>query len=391
MVLDQVTLSFATALVVVVSGVFFIAETLLRRDDGAGRVWSLGFLGAMLTTLLYMVWAYDPQAMWSVVIGNATFVSGTGCMWLGCRYFNARRMSATSLVVAGAAVGASAAVVLAGPDAGSWAGALWMFLALMVFAGLGAAEALRGEMGRYRTARALAVVLGLQSLFYVGRVVVVLIAGFDSDVFNTYFGVAAASILTVILTIVAVVVTSVLRADRAAERGPLLTASVSLLGTGGILPRASFLRVLDQALGRASARGEQIAVVAVRIDDLPQIATAFGDEIAHSVAQACRDGIARLMPALSLIGEDGATGMLTAFHASSEPDARRLAGQLYRGLVDVLGRVSGGIVPVVGVGMSLSEPGGGTAEDIVASAQDAGLRASRSVGVVIVAEDVREP
>ena len=31
-------------------------ETLLRRDEGAGRIWALAFLAAMLTTLAYVIW-----------------------------------------------------------------------------------------------------------------------------------------------------------------------------------------------------------------------------------------------------------------------------------------------------------------------------------------------
>ncbi|UUT36753.1 hypothetical protein [Microbacterium elymi] len=343
--LDQVTLSAVTALVVVVSGIYFIIETFARRDEGAGRVWSLGFLGAMLTSLSYMVWAADPAITWGVVIGNGTFVAGTGCMWLGCRRFNARRMTVTALVVGVAAVGASVAVLAAGPEGGAWAGALWMFVCLMVFAGLGAGESLRGEMGRYRTARALAAVLGLQSLFYVGRTIVALLAGFDSPLFQTMFGTAVTSVLTVILTIVALVVTSVLRADRAVDRGPLLTASVSLLGTEGVLPHGSFLRLLDQALARASGRGEQIAVIAVRVEDLPQIASAFGAETARAVAEACRASVVRNVPALALVGEDGRSGLLLALRALSEPDARRQGAIVSRGLVDDLGGVSGASSP----------------------------------------------
>ena len=44
MTLDLDSVLVMTALVVNVSGILFIVETLLRRDEGAGRVWALAFL-----------------------------------------------------------------------------------------------------------------------------------------------------------------------------------------------------------------------------------------------------------------------------------------------------------------------------------------------------------
>ena len=96
MTLDLSSVLVMTALVVNVSGILFIVETLLRRDEGAGRVWALAFLAGMLTTLAYIVWAQSPDAWWAVAVGNAAFVAGTGCMWLGCRRFNGRRMAWSS-------------------------------------------------------------------------------------------------------------------------------------------------------------------------------------------------------------------------------------------------------------------------------------------------------
>ena len=57
MTLDLLSVLIISSVVVNVSGIVFIVETLLRRDDGAGRVWALGFLAAMLTTLTYVLWA----------------------------------------------------------------------------------------------------------------------------------------------------------------------------------------------------------------------------------------------------------------------------------------------------------------------------------------------
>lgn len=377
--LDQLTVSAMTALVVTVSGVLFVLETLIRRDEGAGRVWSVGFLAAMLTTIAYIVAAVRPDAWWVIAVGNATFVGGTGLMWLGCRRFNGRRMAAASLSVVVVSVVVAGAAAADGADGGEWAGALWMFAGLVAFAGLGAVECLRGAMAPQRTAWGLAVVLGAESLFYAARIPVFLLFGPESPAFQVWFSTDVASILTVALTIVAVVVTSVLRAGRAVQRGYRDVTNASL-GLDGILPHSTFLRALREVLARAERRGERIGVLAVQVEDLPQISTAFGSEIALSVTDAWRSGVRRYAPSLALAGEDGQSGLLVAVTADSTADARRQAALLYAGLFEDLGAVAGGVIPVVGVGVALSSSAGYDVESLVRVAREAAHRAAQSVG-----------
>jgi hypothetical protein len=367
-----------TALVVNVSGILFILETLLRRDDGAGRVWSLGFLAGMLTTLAYSVWAGPGNAWWAVAVGNAAFVAGTGCMWLGCRFFNRRRMTWPSIMVGAAVAAAGVSVVVEGPDGGDWAGALWMFVALIVFAGAGAAECLRGELRRSRTAWVLATVLGFQSLFYVARTIAFIALGPDATAFQLWFGTVSTSFLTVTLTIVAVVVASVLRATRAPVRGQSRATDVSA-ESEGILDAATFERVLTGLCARAAPRGEAIAVTAVRIDDLDKMSTAFGSEVAGAVREAWRAGVRQHAPTNAAVAEDGATGLILALAVPSAHDARRQAAEVYRGVFDRLGTVGGGVIPVVGVGFALSGDVGYEPADLLRVARETAVRAAATV------------
>jgi hypothetical protein len=285
-----------TALVVNVSGILFILETFLRRDEGAGRIWSVGFLAAMLTTLAYAVWAQSDGAWWPVAVGNAAFVAGTGFMWLGCRRFNARRMTWAAVLVAVAVLAAGISVAVEGDRGGDWAGALWMFAALVVFAGAGAVECFRGALRRSRTAWVLGAVLAFQSLYYVARTTVFVVSGPESDVFQAGFGTMSLSFLTVTLTIVAVVVTSVLRASRAPMRGYVPPAGAER-STRGIEPHAAFARSLAELCERAGIRSEPVAVTSVRIDDLEQISSAFGSEVAGAVGDTWRASVRKHAPA----------------------------------------------------------------------------------------------
>jgi hypothetical protein len=158
--------------VLMVAGVVFVIETLLRRDEGAGRVWALAFLAGILTTVCYLVWGAYPETWWAVAAGNGSFVAGTGLLWLGARRFNGRPMRWPSIVVAIVSLAACGAVVVAGPEAGDWAGAVFMFLSIAALAVAGTIESVTGEMGANRNAVGLAFVLGLQALFYIARSIV---------------------------------------------------------------------------------------------------------------------------------------------------------------------------------------------------------------------------
>lgn len=376
--LDPLTIQLMTALVVIVSGVLFILDTLLRRDEGAGRVWALGFLSAMITTLAYLIWAQLPEAWWTLAAGNATFVAGTGCMWLGCRIFNGRRMGWSSSLVALAVLAALGSVLVEGPSAGGWAGALFMFVPLLAFAGAGAIECVRGAMRDFRTAWVLGAVLAAQSLFYVGRTAVFIAQGPDSQAFQTWFGTTAVSCLTISLTIVAVVVTSVLRASRAPMRGYLQTPASSLAHQG-ITSKEQFDIALSELAGRAQWRSEVVGVISVRIDDLHQISTAFGSEVARAVTDTWRAGVRRNAPSNSFVADDGQTGLLVGTLVDSPREARRQAAVLYRGLFDDLGKMGGGVIPVVGVGVSLSDETGYDVATLIDAARETARRAATSV------------
>jgi hypothetical protein len=388
--LDLYSVLVMTAVVVNVSGILFIVETLLRRDEGAGRIWALAFLAAMLTTLAYVIWVQSPEAWWAIAIGNAAFVAGTGCMWLGCRRFNGRRMGWASALVAAAVVASATAVFVAGPTGGDWAGALWMFIPLLAFAGAGATECLRGELRDSRTAWVLGAVLAFQSLFYLSRTTAFLTSGPDSTLFQNAFGTITTSFVTVTLTIVAVVVTSVLRASRAPMRGHLRPAG---FGTArdGILSRDVFDGAMGDLCERARRRSELVGVIAVRIDDLEQISTAFGSDVARAVTETWRTGVRRHAPSNSFVAEDGPTGLLVGVLVESPREARRQAAVIYRGLFDDLGRVDdsmsgdiGGVIPVVGVGVALSDTTGYDAGALAGLAGDAATRAATDVDTSVL-------
>ncbi|MBU4465379.1 MAG: hypothetical protein KKH75_05990 [Actinobacteria bacterium] len=390
MTLDTVTVAVMTSLVVNVCGIAFISDTLIRRDEGAGRVWSLGFLAGMLTTISYLVWAVAPASWWAIAVGNGAFVAGTGCLWLGCRVFNGRAMLIPSLIVSGAVAIAVIAVLVAGPKGGDWAGALWMFAALLVFAALGSAECLRGEMGRSRTSWGFAFVLGLQALYYALRIPIFLIVGPESELFRTGFGVIPTGILTVILTIIAVIVTSILRAGRAQLRG-YEEHAVEIAASDGMLSAASFDVTLRELAGRASRRGELVGVIVITIDDIGQISTAFGSDVARAVTNRWRIAVRRYAPSNAFVGDIGPASLAVGILTETAGAARRDAAVIYQGMFEDLGGMTGGVIPVMGVGIGLSDTAGYDGEALVRIARDAAQRAATSVETSVLIGSEIEP
>ena len=379
--LDLYTVSVLTSLVVIVSSVVFLVGMLLRKEEGAGRIWGLAFLLGLLTVVSYLVWATTPSAWWAIAVGNAAYVGNLGCMWLGCRRFNGRPLGISIGAVVVVALTAFAAVVIAGPDGGDWAGAIFYLVGVSLFAGLGAWESMRGEIAANRLAWGLSFVLALTSVFFAARTVVFLAAGPESELFLVWFDTVPASMLTITLAIVAVVVTSVLLAERTRLGGTEALA----LGDDDVLPEVSFAHVLLDMSARARRRAELVGVVSLRIDDLPAISTAFGSEAAKSVAAAFNAVVRRYAPTTAFVGQDGPTGLLVGIQPESSTDARRLATRIRRGLFDELSGVVGVVIPVVGVGIALSSTSGYEPSALMREARDAAREAALSTESVIVA------
>ena len=128
-------------------------------------------------------------------------------------------------------------------------------------------------------------------------------------------------------------------------------------------------------------------MIAVRIDDLEQISTAFGSEVARAVTETWRAGVRLYAPSNALVADDGPTGLLVGTIVDSPQAARRVAGAIYRGLFEDLGNVGGGVIPVVGVGVGLSDASGYDATAIARVAREAAIRAAATVETSVLVGD----
>lgn len=365
--LDALTVSALTAVVVLVSGTLFTVDTFLRRDETVGRMWALSFLAGMVTSICYIIWAFDRGAVWPIALGNAAFVISAGCMWLGCRRFNDRRMRPAGIVVAGGGAATLVAALIDHVD-GDWAGAATMFVLIALFAGLGSYESFTREMRARRGVLGLTGVLAVECLFYAARAVVFLTLGSDSEVFRVGFSTEVTSIVTVVLTIVALLTTSMLRAGLAPRRGAMRSAALRL-SDDGILPHDSFEVIFEQLVARAQARRELVGVVSVRVDDLLQITTAYGRREADAVAAAWRTAVRSAAPTQSVVGDDGSGGLAVTMVPSGPSEARAVAVSLRDAVFDGINAAEVTVLPIATVGTAISSRRGVRPVDLVAAAR----------------------
>ncbi|MEL5990875.1 hypothetical protein ACOKGD_14605 [Microbacterium phosphatis] len=366
--LDPYTLSLATTLVVLTSGVVFLLETVVRRGSAPGRFWAASFLAGILTALCYTAWTLRPEVWLAVAVGNAAFVAQMGLMWLGCRICSRPLSRGARFAVVAGALAAFGAAALE-HEVGTWAGAGMMLAGIGVFAALGAVETRRGLLRDEFAAWGLTFVLGAAALYYAARTVAFLVAGPGSAPFADWFGTAMTSLVTIALTIVGAVTTSVLRAsfdDRSSRRSGLAAAEDAVL-----LPAETLLAALDDVTTRAERTQEPIALIALRVAGVDELGAAFGQAAAERIDETWRAAVHRNAPPTTLVGElDGSTaGVL--MRAASRSDAARPAEALRQCLLDDLVALPDGVLPDIGVGIALSRDVGYDARALRDAACDA--------------------
>ncbi|MBN9214490.1 MAG: diguanylate cyclase [Microbacterium sp. SCN 70-200] len=388
MTLDEYTAAFMTALVGAVASIAFILETVIRRDTGPGRLWATGYFCGLSATLAYAAWAAGVGGTFAIAVGNVMFVLVPGFVWLGSRQFSDRALRTPAVVVAVGAVATFAAALIDAAQPDGWGGWPVMAASLVVLFIAAAVEALRAPLRLIRSSWAFAAVLLAAALFYAVRLMVFVIAGPESAVFQQWFGPTAANIVTVVLTMVAVIVTSVLRANRTSrQRYAWLTRGG--VAADGILLARTFAGAGADIVERASWRSEGIALVVIDIDGIARIRGAFGPEAADDVNSAYRLAVRRYAPASSIVGEDGDGRLVVCAVAATAADARRLAATIYRGCTEELAGAASGLFPFVSVGVAVTEDAGYDVDRLLAGARAAAQRAADTPGASVVLDASR--
>ncbi|SDO72384.1 GGDEF domain-containing protein, diguanylate cyclase (c-di-GMP synthetase) or its enzymatically inactive variants [Microbacterium sp. ru370.1] len=375
MIFDVLTLQAAAALVIVVSAVMYLLDTIMLKDGLPGRLWASAYLSGTFSAVCYLAWLLLPDVFVAVAVGNGAFVAATGFIWLGCVAFNGRAQRVPSIVLGVVVLLVVVSALAAGPAGGDWAGAVPFFLGNALFAVLGAIETRRGAIAKRWSAVGLTVILAVEALWFVSRTGVFLTSGPDSELFRTVFDTRISAVLTITLVIAAVTVTSVLRANESALRGSPDVRRLSV-DANGVLFRESFEATLAIVCARAELAAEGVCVIGIRIDDLKRVAVAFGPEDAEEIARELRGAVRRHSPTMALVGEADTTGLAVAFTTGPTTDIGRVARVLHERVVSDLSRLGTAVVPVVGVGVAVTADHGHDSRALVLRADEAAARAA---------------
>ncbi|WP_295821932.1 hypothetical protein [uncultured Microbacterium sp.] len=375
MSLDLLSLQTAASVVIVISTVMYLLDTLMLKDGLPGRIWASAYLAGTFSALCYLGWLLLPDVYLAIALGNGAFVAATGLIWLGCVAFNGRSARVPSVVLAAVILVVIISALAAGPEGGDWAGAVALFLGNAALAVAGAIETRRGAIRRRWSATGLTLVLGIEAVWFVARTVVFVGVGPDSELFRTAFDTRVSSLLTITLVIAAVVVTSALRADESALRGTGASKSLSV-DADGVLFRESFEATMAIVCARAEVAGEGVGLICVRVDDLRRVAVAFGPDEAESIAREFRASVRRHAPTMALVGALDPAGVAVAFTTTATTDVKRVTRILHERVVSDLGRLGPSALPVVGIGMALTADHGFDAAALVARADEAAAHAA---------------
>lgn len=362
MVIDTLTLLVAAGAVVAISGVSFILNTVLRRNDLYGRIWSAAFVAGILETIAYLVWATSEDAWWASSIGNAALVASLGLMWTGARSYNERPRIYLSITLLGAFLTLVASLV-EGPGGGDWAGAEVMFVAIVVYSGLAGWETIRGTLKRSVNGRVLTIVFWVVSLYYLLRTIVLVGTGDTSAAFTQYFGTVTTTFIAIVLVIVAAISMSVLQpADSTREHGSGRRTGTLLIP--GVATADQFEQQAKDWLARSKRDHEPLVVLEVVIDNIDHINTAFGREVGDAAIRTVGRIACEQTPAASLVGYLGVDRFLIVTTPPAFGSPTDIAGRLQTALVETPVDTDQGIRATVTFGLATTEDVGYTLEGL---------------------------
>jgi len=329
--LDSATLFTASSIVVALCGVAFIANAAFTRNDASGRIWSLGFIAAIVTGLSYGLLMVAPDAWWGLVIGNVCLGVAIAAMWSGTRLFNGRDPG--FLVVLPILLVVAVISLIDAPGGGEWAGVVPLWLAMATFGVLSALEAMRGRLARNLNGRVIAVMMWVFVTFTLMRTASFLVEGPTGPTFSVFFNSGMASLVHLCLIIVTSTAVSVLRAEMVGVNA-VGDFTDGILSAAGVTAASAFHQAAVDHVDRARQSRAGLVLIGADIDSLPEINTAFGravgDEAIHRFAQTLR----RHAPVMALIGHESAGRFLVLCAVSGASEAVTLTERLQSALVD---------------------------------------------------------
>jgi diguanylate cyclase (GGDEF)-like protein len=372
MVLDTATLRIAFGLMALVLAVlFYFSAYRVTRSPYSGW-WCLALLFFLAGSACFLLDGTAHQ-VWANPAGNVLLVLGGVAVWAGAR--SLRTVPPPMWAFIGIPLAVLVASALDTPATNTWSGGPVFLAAMSVTIGLASRELWRLEPGYSRVRIPMAVAAGGLAVFYFFRFLVFVLEGQRGSTFNTVFGSAVTTMVTMVLL---VVVSFSMAALSSEQQTRALRVVASRDDLTGLLNRKAFLELAGELLSdHAVTRGSGVMVLA-DLDHFKAINDTYGhaagDTALQLFAEACKDTVR----STDLVGRYGGEEFVLLLPGASPERAELIAAEISRRLA-VAPSLDGMEMPTVSYGISTYDAGTSDVDEVIAAADEA-LYTAKSLG-----------
>ena len=370
--MDTTTLRVAFGVVSLTQLVLFYLVTFRRTRSAYSAWWCIAITLFLAGSAAYLLDGSIHQ-LWANPLGNTLLVAGAASVWAAARSLHYRRSRLWQLAAAPALT--AVACVLDDPASDSWAGGP-VFLAMMALLfGASAWEIWRPAPHLARTRVPMAVASGFLAVFYSARCVALLVDGADGTVFNSVFGSAVSTLITLTLLVVVSFSMAALSNEQVTQD---LRTKATLDGLTGLLNRGAFLDRAAAQVRRMEASGTPGVVILADLDRFKAVNDTYGHAAGDTALRAFAAACARSVRSTDLVGRYGGEEFILLLSGADADRAEEVTAQINKALQSTQD-VSGFELPTASYGIAVLQPAAGGLEAVIASA-DAALYSAKSQG-----------
>ena len=373
MVLDTATLRIAFALLALALGLLFYFSAYRTTRSPYSAWWCVALLLFLAGSAAFLFNGTSHQ-WWANPLGSVLLVHGGAAVWAGAR--SLRMVPPPRWAFVGVPLVTLVAAAVDNPATNTWAGGAVFLAAMSLTVGLASHELWRLEPGYSRVRIPMAAAAAGVSAFYFGRLVAFLLDGPEGPVFDTFFGSAVTTLVTMVML---VVVSFSMAALSSEQHTRALRMAATRDDLTGLLNRKAFLDLASEQLADdpALTRGSG-ALILADLDHFKAVNDTYGhaagDLALQAFARACQDTV-RLT---DLVGRYGGEEFVLLIPGATAEHAERIAQGISRRLTQA-SKADGPKMPTVSYGVSTYDAGTAGLEALIASA-DAALYTAKSMG-----------
>lgn len=362
--LDLPTLQFVTFLLSIATGILFMLDALRRDEAESPRWWSLAFLLATFSPVLYLLAARSSRLAILYPLGNAVATLAFAMVWSGARRFYARDVQWVA-VFGGPAVLLWGTWLFARPlDA--WSGGVLFYALLACYSLMAAREFWQASGLRLPSSAVLAVVAVLHGGFYTARAVALVWLGASDPVFLVWFGPQVSTTEMLVLIVVA----SFLMVSLGKERSEIaLHRAATRDGLTQTFNRPEFTRRAREQIRR---HGAPVALLLLDLDHFKRINDTYGHPFGDTVLRLFARTAAQQLRADDIFGRYGGEEFALFLPGVGASEAQAIAERVREAFERAARTVQGEpVAATVSIGIACEERSRGELSSLVQRADRA--------------------